>query len=89
MGLQEGTQVLIAGLIGALSDRTGRRVVYVGGLVFTVLSDLYLLQRYGSLGSSPARLMHKTFFGTKATPDEEVGCPACTTLIASTHIQST
>jgi len=38
VSLQEGTQVLLAGLIGALSDRTGRRVVYVGGLVFTALS---------------------------------------------------
>lgn len=44
----------------------------VGGLVFTTCSDLYLLQRYGSLGSSPARLMFKTYFGTKSTPDEEV-----------------
>ncbi len=35
---QEGTQVLIAGLIGALSDRTGRRVVYVTGLVMMSLS---------------------------------------------------
>ena len=30
--------MLIAGLIGALSDRTGRRVVYVAGLVFMGLS---------------------------------------------------
>jgi MFS family permease len=38
VSLQEGVQVLIAGLIGALSDRTGRRLVYVAGLAFTALS---------------------------------------------------
>lgn len=36
--VQEGTQVLIAGLIGALSDRTGRRIVYATGLVLMSLS---------------------------------------------------
>ena len=43
-----------------------------GGLVFTACSDPYLVQRYGSLGNSPVRLMAKTFFGTKKTEDEEV-----------------
>ncbi|MDH5276035.1 MAG: MFS transporter [Gammaproteobacteria bacterium] len=38
LSAQEGTQVLIAGLIGALSDRTGRRVVYVAGLICMALS---------------------------------------------------
>lgn len=44
----------------------------VGGLVFTACSDPYLVQRYGSLGNSPVRLMAKTFFGTKQTVEEEV-----------------
>lgn len=44
----------------------------VGGLVFTPLSDLYLLQRFGALNASPARLMHKTYFGVKSRDDEEV-----------------
>jgi len=54
-----------------------------GGLVFTACSDPYLVQRYGSLGNSPVRLMAKTFYNTKETPDEEVvvlsnilACPA-------------
>jgi len=54
-----------------------------GGLVFTACSDPYLVQRYGSLGNSPVRLMAKTFYGTKETSDEEVvvlsnilACPA-------------
>lgn len=44
----------------------------VGGLVFTACSDPYLIQRYGSLSSSPVRLMSKTYYGTKTKPEEEV-----------------
>jgi S1-C subfamily serine protease len=54
-----------------------------GGLVFTACSDPYLVQRYGSLGNSPVRLMAKTFYGTKEAKDEQVvvlsnilACPA-------------
>jgi hypothetical protein len=31
-----------------------------------------LVQRYGSLGNSPVRLMAKTFYGTKDAADEQV-----------------
>ncbi|PRW60277.1 Protease Do-like 9 [Chlorella sorokiniana] len=44
----------------------------VGGLVFTSCSDPYLVQRYGSLGASPVRLIGKTYFGTKSQRDEQV-----------------
>ncbi|KAI7836909.1 hypothetical protein COHA_009241 [Chlorella ohadii] len=44
----------------------------VGGLVFTSCSDPYLVQRYGSLGASPVRLIGKTYFGTKSQSDEQV-----------------
>ncbi len=36
------------------------------------LADPYLVQRYGSLSSSPVRLMTKTYFGLKETADEQV-----------------
>lgn len=44
----------------------------IGGLVFTSCNDPYLIQRYGSLGSSPVRLMSKTYYGTKSRVEEEV-----------------
>ena len=44
----------------------------VGGLVFTACSDPYLVQRYGSLSAAPVRLMSKTFYGTKASEEEQV-----------------
>lgn len=44
----------------------------VGGLVFTACSDPYLVQRYGSLGASPVRLMAKTYFGAKVRSEEQV-----------------
>lgn len=44
----------------------------VGGLVFTACTDPYLVQRYGSLSASPVRLMHKTWFGVKNEPDQQV-----------------
>lgn len=44
----------------------------VGGLVFTPCSDPYLVQRYGSLGQSPVRLMTKTYFGLKESGDQQV-----------------
>jgi MFS family permease len=73
VSLQEGTQVLIAGLIGALSDRTGRRVVYVGGLVFTALSfviyplagsalELILYRILYAVGMTAATVMMSTCF---------------------------
>ena len=73
MSLQEGTQVLIAGLIGALSDRTGRRVVYVGGLVFAALSfviyplagsefELILYRIVYAVGMTAATVMMSTCF---------------------------
>jgi hypothetical protein len=36
-------------------------------------ADPYLVQRYGSLSAAPVRLMHKTYFGVKSQPDEQVG----------------
>jgi hypothetical protein len=45
----------------------------VGGLVFTVCTDPYLLQRYGSLGGAPVRLMGKSYYGVKNESDEQVG----------------
>lgn len=36
-------------------------------------ADPYLIQRYGSLGGSPVRLIGKTYYGTKARDDEQVG----------------
>ena len=36
-------------------------------------ADPYLIQRYGSLGGSPVRLISKTYFGVRARPEEEVG----------------
>jgi MFS family permease len=73
VSLQEGTQVLIAGLIGALSDRTGRRVVYVAGLVFTALSfviyplagteaELILYRIIYAVGMTAATVMMSTCF---------------------------
>jgi len=73
VSLQEGTQLLIAGLIGALSDRTGRRVVYVGGLVFTALSfviyplagselELILYRIMYAVGMTAATVMMSTCF---------------------------
>ncbi|KAL4421535.1 hypothetical protein ABPG75_010826 [Micractinium tetrahymenae] len=44
----------------------------VGGLVFTSCSDPYLVQRYGSLGGAPVRLMARTYYGVKARPEEQV-----------------
>ncbi|KAL4855164.1 Protease Do-like 9 [Chlorella vulgaris] len=44
----------------------------VGGLVFTVCTDPYLLQRYGSLGGAPVRLMGKSYYGVKNESDEQV-----------------
>jgi MFS family permease len=41
VALQETVQIILAGLIGALSDRSGRRTVYVGGLLLTAVG-LYL-----------------------------------------------
>jgi hypothetical protein len=35
-------------------------------------ADPYLVQRYGSLSSSPVRLMGKSFYGTKSSAEEEV-----------------
>lgn len=73
VSLQEGTQVLIAGLIGALSDRTGRRVVYVGGLAFTALSfviyplagseaELIVYRILYAIGMTAATVMMSTCF---------------------------
>jgi len=70
---QEGTQVLIAGLIGALSDRTGRRVVYVGGLICMSLSfviyplagsatELVAYRIVLSIGTTAATVMMTTCF---------------------------
>jgi len=70
---QEGTQVLIAGLIGALSDRTGRRVVYVGGLVCMSVSfiiyplagsatELVAYRIVLSVGMTAATVMMSTCF---------------------------
>jgi hypothetical protein len=36
-------------------------------------TDPYLLQRYGSLGGAPVRLMSKTYYGVKSQSDEQVG----------------
>ncbi|PSC68151.1 protease Do-like 9 [Micractinium conductrix] len=44
----------------------------VGGLVFTACSDPYLVQRYGSLGAAPVRLMSRTYYGVREQPDEQV-----------------
>lgn len=63
VSLQEGTQVLIAGLIGALSDRTGRRVVYVGGLVFTALAFLI----YPLAGTAGELLVYRVFYAIGMT----------------------
>ncbi|MEO7386151.1 MAG: MFS transporter [Gammaproteobacteria bacterium] len=73
VSLQEGTQVLIAGLVGALSDRTGRRVVYVAGLAFTALSfviyplaaselELILYRILYAVGMTAATVMMSTCF---------------------------
>lgn len=73
VSLQEGTQVLIAGLIGALSDRTGRRVVYVGGLAFMAFSfviyplagseaELIAYRIIYALGMTAATVMMSTCF---------------------------
>ena len=45
--LQECTQILLAGVVGALSDRTGRRIVYVTGLA--VMAASYVI--YPLVGS--------------------------------------
>jgi len=55
ISVQEGTQILIAGLIGALSDRTGRRVVYVTGLVLMSLSFII----YPLAGSSTELIAYR------------------------------
>jgi MFS family permease len=73
VGLQEGTQILIAGLIGALSDRTGRRVVYVAGLLGMAVSfviyplassegELILYRILYALGMTAATVMMSTCF---------------------------
>lgn len=73
VSVQEATQVLIAGLIGALSDRTGRRVVYVAGLTFTALSfviyplaasetELILYRIMYAVGMTAATVMMSTCF---------------------------
>ncbi|MEO8443865.1 MAG: MFS transporter [Gammaproteobacteria bacterium] len=73
VSLQEGTQILIAGLIGALSDRTGRRVVYVGGLVLMSASfaiyplagseaELIAYRILYALGMTAATVMMSTCF---------------------------
>ena len=73
VSIQEGTQVLIAGLIGALSDRTGRRVVYVLGLTVTAASfliyplatsaaELIAYRILYSVGATAATVMMSTCF---------------------------
>ncbi|MEZ5564992.1 MAG: MFS transporter [Gammaproteobacteria bacterium] len=70
---QEATQVLIAGAIGALSDRHGRRLVYVIGLVWMALgfviyplaessSGLLVFRIFYAIGMTAATVMMSTCF---------------------------
>lgn len=43
-----------------------------GGLVFTTVTDPYLIQRYGQLQNAPVRLLTKTYYGVKDVPEQEM-----------------
>jgi MFS family permease len=69
--LQEAVQIVLGGLIGALSDRHGRRVVLVGGLVLMAAGyavyplagtelQLVLLRAFYSVGMTAATVMVST-----------------------------
>jgi MFS family permease len=69
--LQEAIQILFGGLIGALSDRHGRRVVMVGGLVLMSAGfvayplaggelELVLLRGFYAIGMTAATVMVST-----------------------------
>ncbi len=61
--MQEGIQVLIAGAIGALSDRHGRRLIYVIGLV-GMAAGLLL---YPLAGSALELLVFRAFYAIGVT----------------------
>jgi len=42
-----------------------------GGLVFTTVTDPYLIQRYGQLQNAPVRLLTKTYYGVRDVPEQE------------------
>jgi MFS family permease len=71
MSLQEGVQVLIGGLVGAWSDRIGRRPIFIGGLLlmscgFLVYPlaqsalDLIALRLFYGIGMAAATVMLST-----------------------------
>lgn len=63
VGVQEMVQVLIAGTLGALSDRHGRRVVYVIGLVWMAAG----LAIYPLAGSAAGLMAFRAFYAVGVT----------------------